>query len=248
MRRLFLSIAKDEELRFLGHLDLLRTLERVVMRSGLVATFSEGFNPHMRIALDAALGVGVACDPLYMELRIESAETLLEIKEKLAAACPPGIRIHTVIEAAPEWPKLINFLNEDCYEAEGPVCGYLSEAEISGKLSEFHAETSVLYERVTPKKTRTIDVKTILTAPVEMEMTKERAYLRFSIQRTATGSIQPRDLWKLFAERYGMPWTVGEFVCKRTGAFHSENGKRVTPLDPDAFLPKIGAKGKRETK
>lgn len=248
MRRLFLSIAKGEELRFLGHLDLLRTLERVVMRSGLVATFSEGFNPHMRIALDAALGVGVASDPLYMELRIESEETPAEIKEKLSAACPTGIQIHTVIEAAPEWPKLINFLNEDCYEAEGPICGMLSAQDITGKLSEFHAAGSVLYERVTPKKTRTIDVKTLLTAPVTIAIKGERAYLRFSILRTATGSVQPRDLWKLFAERYGMPWTPGEFVCKRTGAFHLENGKRTTPLDPGAFPPKVTPSGKRETK
>ena len=248
MRRLFLSIAKGEELRFLGHLDLLRTLERVVMRSGLVATFSEGFNPHMRIALDAALGVGVACDPLYMELRIESGESLSEIQEKLSATCPSGIRIHTVVEAAPEWPKLINFLNEDCYEAEGPVCGSISGDAVTEKLAEFQAEEKVLYERVTPKKTRIIDVKTILTAPVEIEITKDRAYLRFSMLRTATGSVQPRDLWKFFAERYGMPWTPGEFVCRRTGVFHLEAGKRTTPLDPDVFSSKTVPTGKRETK
>ncbi len=248
MRRLFLSIAKGEEVRFLGHLDLLRTLERAVMRTGLIATFSEGFNPHMRIALDAALGVGVACDPLYMELRVESGENLEEIREKLSAACPMGIRIHTVIEAAPEWPKLINFLNEDCYEAEGPVCGTVSEAAIAETLAEFHAEEQILYERVTPKKTRTIDVKTLLTAPVTIKIEGDRAYLRFSILRTSTGSIQPRDLWKLFAERYGMPWKPGELVCQRIGAFHLEDGKRTTPLDPDAFPSKKPAAGKRETK
>lgn len=39
MKRLFLSITKGEEIRFLGHLDLLRTLERAVMRSGIPAAF-----------------------------------------------------------------------------------------------------------------------------------------------------------------------------------------------------------------
>ena len=48
MKRLFLSITKGEEVRFLGHLDFLRTLERAIHRSGIPAAFSEGFNPHMK--------------------------------------------------------------------------------------------------------------------------------------------------------------------------------------------------------
>ena len=54
MKRLFLSITKGEELRFLGHLDFLRTMERAVMRSEIPVAFSEGFNPHMKLSLDSA--------------------------------------------------------------------------------------------------------------------------------------------------------------------------------------------------
>ena len=70
MKRLFLSITKGEELRFLGHLDFLRTMERAVMRSEIPVAFSEGFNPHMKLSLDSALGVGVTADPLYLEITI----------------------------------------------------------------------------------------------------------------------------------------------------------------------------------
>lgn len=75
MKRLFLSISKGEELRFLGHLDMLRTMERAVIRSGIPIAFSEGFNPHMKIAFDAALGVGVTADPLYLEMKLEKIFT-----------------------------------------------------------------------------------------------------------------------------------------------------------------------------
>ena len=60
MKRLFLAITKGEEIRFLGHLDYLRTMERVVVRSGIPIAFSEGFNPHMKISLDSALAVGAS--------------------------------------------------------------------------------------------------------------------------------------------------------------------------------------------
>ena len=84
MKRLFLSISKGEELRFLGHLDMLRTMERAVIRSGIPIAFSEGFNPHMKIAFDAALGVGVTADPLYLEMKLEKDF----LPEKVSALLP----------------------------------------------------------------------------------------------------------------------------------------------------------------
>ena len=68
MKRLFLSISKGEELRFLGHLDMLRTMERAVIRSGIPIAFSEGFNPHMKIAFASALAVGVTSQAEYMDV------------------------------------------------------------------------------------------------------------------------------------------------------------------------------------
>ena len=238
MRRLFLAITKGEALRFLGHLDVIRTFERIVQRSGLIATFSEGFNPHMKIAFDAALGVGVAADPLYAELRIESEETTAEISEKLSAECPEGLTICGIIEAEPDWPKLINFLNEDSYEVEGPVSFVQEETETARRLAAFNALPSYLYERVTPKKTRTMDVKQMLSGPVEAEIRGDRAFLRFSLWRINTGSIQPKDLWKILADDFGMPWTPGELVCKRIGTYHREGERRITPFDADAFPKK----------
>ena len=79
MKRLFLAITKGEEIRFLGHLDYLRTMERVVVRSGIPIAFSEGFNPHMKISLDSALAVGVTADPLYMEIKLEKEMPIEEV-------------------------------------------------------------------------------------------------------------------------------------------------------------------------
>ena len=101
MIRLFLSISKGEELRFLGHLDYLRTMERAIMRSGLPVAFSEGFNPHMKISMDSALGVGVTADPLYMEMDLEREVPLDEVKSSLTSQLPGGISINGI----PSFPR-----------------------------------------------------------------------------------------------------------------------------------------------
>ena len=121
MKRLFLAITKGEEIRFLGHLDYLRTMERVVVRSGIPIAFSEGFNPHMKISLDSALAVGVTADPLYMEIKLEKDMPIEEVKERMQREMPKGMTIYHIEEAAQEWPKFVAFFNEDAYEMEGPV-------------------------------------------------------------------------------------------------------------------------------
>ena len=103
MKRLFLSITKGEELRFLGHLDFLRTMERAVMRSEIPVAFSEGFNPHMKLSLDSALGVGVTADPLYLEIKLEEDMSTDEVRERLSRQLPRGITIHSIVEAEKNW-------------------------------------------------------------------------------------------------------------------------------------------------
>lgn len=98
MKRLFLSISKGEELRFLGHLDMLRTMERAVIRSGIPIAFSEGFNPHMKIAFDAALGVGVTADPLYLEMKLEKDFLPEKVSALLTPQLPKGVMLHEIKE------------------------------------------------------------------------------------------------------------------------------------------------------
>ena len=238
MRRLFLSITKGEELRFLGHLDFLRTMERAVMRSEIPVAFSEGFNPHMKLSLDSALGVGVTADPLYLEMRLEGDMTLEEVKERLSRQLPGGIIIHTVVEAEMNWPKFVAVFNEDAYEMEGPVTeGTDEEAFEKAKrnLEEFNSLSSFSYKRVTPKKIREMDVKPMILEPMRASFEEERAYLTFSLVRSNMGTVQPKDIWKMLAESFHMPWTAGEFICSRTGTYRRINGKRLSLFDQGAF-------------
>ena len=63
-----------------------------MIRSGIPIAFSEGFNPHMKIAFDAALGVGVTADPLYLEMKIWKKNFLPEKSfcTTLPRNCPKG--------------------------------------------------------------------------------------------------------------------------------------------------------------
>lgn len=235
MKRLFLSISKGEELRFLGHLDYLRTMERIVVRSGIPIAFSEGFNPHMKISLDSALGVGVTADPLYMEIKLEKDISNEEVRAMMEPQLPKGIVIHDIMEAKKEWPKFVAFFNEDCYEMEGPVTDGANEETAKEQIEAFNTLSSFLYKRVTPKKIREMDVKPMIMEPMKVRIENHRAYLTFSLIRSNTGTVQPKDIWKMLSESFHLPWIPDAFICSRTGTYRNKDGKRLTPFEAHVF-------------
>ena len=60
--KLRMQITKDKDIRFISHLEYVRTIGRAIRRAKLPAAYSEGFNPHLKfslalIGLDHSVGV-----------------------------------------------------------------------------------------------------------------------------------------------------------------------------------------------
>lgn len=57
--KLRLQITKESGIRFISHLEYLKTLEKAIRRARIPVAYSQGFNPHMKFSLASALSVGV---------------------------------------------------------------------------------------------------------------------------------------------------------------------------------------------
>ena len=56
-QRIRVTFGKGQQLKYISHLDLARTWERVFRRARLPVAYSQGFNPRPRFQLAAALPV-----------------------------------------------------------------------------------------------------------------------------------------------------------------------------------------------
>jgi len=98
-----LSFHKTEAMRFTGHLDLYRALERTIRRAGLPLAYRGGFSPHPRLQLASALPLGFISRAELADLWLEQPVGALEVLEALKAAAPPGLLFGDVhVAAAPE--------------------------------------------------------------------------------------------------------------------------------------------------
>jgi radical SAM-linked protein len=163
MPKYLFNFQKTETVRWLGHLDILRTFERAIRRAGLPIAFSAGFNPRERLAFASALSTGVTggAEPAILELT--ESVTPDEIVRRLNAALPPAIQISSCEEIPDAGSRdLLNAFDRADYEV---VCGCPPEYEdeaIARAICTLLAQSEVSLTREREGRTKTVDIRPLL--------------------------------------------------------------------------------------
>jgi radical SAM-linked protein len=99
-----LTFARDEEARYLSHLDAVRLWERAFRRGEIPLATSEGFNPRPKLVFAAPLQLGMLAEHDLADLFLAERLTSPEMRRRLAAGMPSGYRVvdlHDVWIGAP---------------------------------------------------------------------------------------------------------------------------------------------------
>ena len=80
-----LKFAKIGDLQYISHLDLQRSFNRILVRSGLPVWYSKGFNPHIKLVFSTPLSVGTQSECEFLDIRLDREMPCDEIKELLNA-------------------------------------------------------------------------------------------------------------------------------------------------------------------
>lgn len=91
MKMIFV-FSKTGSLKFIGHLDLMRAMQRALRRSGLPVRYSQGFNPHILLSFAAPLGLGIEGMREVMELPLQTEVPPEHFVSELNKNLPPLLR------------------------------------------------------------------------------------------------------------------------------------------------------------
>jgi len=100
MVRYLIKYTKESEIKFLSHLDLMRTIQRVIRRAKLPIEYSKGFNPHMSISIAQPLSVGVYSTGEYLDAVFIEAIDENEILKTLNENTVGGVKFLSVTKVA----------------------------------------------------------------------------------------------------------------------------------------------------
>ena len=91
-----LKFRKFGETRFVSHLDLVRLFTRLHTRAHIPLSYSEGFNPHPKMAIALPLSVGCGSEGEYIDVSYDKDLSEDFIKDELNKKVPIGIEITKV--------------------------------------------------------------------------------------------------------------------------------------------------------
>ncbi len=93
MQKLRIRFSREEEIKFISHLDIMRLWQRAFNRAGIPIAYSEGFNPHPRISLAAPLALGITSEAELMDIVITRQVSPHWFSANMNQTLPSGIKI-----------------------------------------------------------------------------------------------------------------------------------------------------------
>ena len=155
MRKCRILFEKKGKAIYISHLDLMRTMQRIFVRTGVSIKHTEGFNPHphMVFALPLSVGASSSCELLDVELEDDS-EDIGNLPNRLNEKSPEGIEFVTAYVPETKFKDI-------CYL---DVVGYFeydrgADEKLVSAISAFFSKDQIVIKKKTKKGIGDVDIK-----------------------------------------------------------------------------------------
>lgn len=101
-----LVFKKEGKLKFISHLDLIRTMKGAFSRAGIPIYYSEGFNPHPKMVFSLPLSIGCESVCEYLDIKLNEPMEGEELLERLNAQFPPELQFTDVYERTTDFQSI----------------------------------------------------------------------------------------------------------------------------------------------
>ena len=225
--RVIVEYTREERVKYISHLDLMRTMQRAVRRAGIPISYSQGFNPHPIMAFASALPVGVTSEGEYMDIILSEPMSLPVLKERLNHALPKGITILEAMVVDEKAPSLMSLIERADYRVTAAGMNWTKA------LTAYLKTTEIWVEKKGKRGVSTVNLKdSVDTVGIDNENTE---VLHLFMKVGGKGSLKPESvvdaLLELSEQDSGNSELSGiSAAVHRTGLYYRRNGDWVTPL------------------
>ena len=189
--RMMVVFEKGAPLRYIGHLDLMRTVQRALRRSHLPIKYSNGFNPHIRLSFAAPLSVGVIGLRELMEVPVDDGVTEEMFMNSMNAALPACLQVRFCRMVPDEFPALMSLVAGADYRITFEKSK--EGAKAAARFADFIALESYVAQRRTKSGENPCDIRPFVLSGSCRE--EENSYvIELRTLATQAGMLKP-SLW-----------------------------------------------------
>lgn len=192
-----IRFSKQGQIKFIGHLDMVRYFQKVMRRAEVDVAYTEGFSPHQKMSFAAPLSVGVTSRGEYFDLEVNSTGTSLEMLERINNENVEGVEVLSY-----------KLLPEDAKNAMSIVAGadYIVYTKDYSKedITAFMAQNEINVLKKTKKSEKIVDIRPLI---FEMDLCDEGIFMKIS--QGSAANLKPELVMS----------TLAEFTGKQLSAF-----------------------------
>ncbi len=149
--------SKNENVRFMSHLDNSRVFERALRRAKVPVAYSQGYSPHQKLAFGPPLTLGHTSEAEYVDIQLE-APYQESYFDALNAALPDGFEMQQTMALVGKGQSLSALINIAIYEVVVP----LNFVEASEKRIWILEQESIISERESKTEVKEVEIRSAI--------------------------------------------------------------------------------------
>lgn len=206
---------KQGQMKFIGHLDMVRYFQKVMRRANVDICYSEGFSPHQKMSFAAPLSVGVISEGEYFDIEVNSSLSSKEMIKNINAQNVEGVKVVSYKE-----------LPEGAKNAMSIVAGadYFVYTDLftEEQVNDFYAQDEINILKKTKKSEKIVDIKPMIH---EMKFNEDGIFMKVS--QGSAANLKPDLVMSALEQFTGAK--LPEFVqYERLDMYCLENDKLVS--------------------
>ena len=223
--RMLMEFKKGDTIRYLGLLDLQRTMQRALRRSGLPVAYSNGFNPHIVMAFASALSSGIPGDAEVLDVSLERSIKADSCFDAMKSVLPPDLQPNRIRLVGDRFPKLGKILEYAEYQFN------LNEnaASVINCLETFMNKRSVMAVRKSKSGEKEVDIIPMIRELHGTMKDDSAGVIQAIVSFTEASTLKPDLLMDTVCRETGIE-TV-PYRVRRKGLYATYQGKLYTLLD-----------------
>ncbi len=199
------KFSRNEGLKYIAHLDILRVFERALKRSGLPVAYTQGFNPRQKLVFGLPMSIGLTSDSEFADIELEQDVSPEGFIEAINRSLPEGIRVLAAVEQ--EHNRKDNIMNqisaaryEITFETEKPLSHFEMDNLVQGVLSK--EDISVM--KKTKKGMRPVNIRPMIYALSTCKKDGNKFSLEAFLSAGAENNLRADLLMEAFNQETGL--------------------------------------------
>ena len=222
-----IKFSKQGNMKFIGHLDIMRYFQKVMRRANVNIRYSEGFSPHQIMSFAAPLGVGLTGSGEYLDIEVLSTDSSAEMLRRMNDTMVEGMKILSY-KVLPDDAVNAMSLVAACDYTIRLRDGYAeklgtSKPEFMSGLASYIENGNLEIVKKTKKGEKLMDLKPLI---YEYAVTEDGEGIFLKLSSGSAANIKPELVLEAYCSSLGKEYPAFGFAINREEVYADKGNEK----------------------